>query len=110
MSFWSDVVHAVSTYYTDAWAAATGGAVSNASGAVGTAAGAVSSAAGGVAGFAGFATVIEGIWTELTNGKMWRSLGWLLLGIVLMLLAVGWWIGPSAARRSPLGVAAEGLG
>lgn len=58
----------------------------------------------------GLVTVIEGIWAGLTDGKMWRSLGWILLGIVLMLLAVGWWIGPSAARRSPLGVAAEGLG
>lgn len=40
----------------------------------------------------------------VTDGKMWRSLGWLLLGILLMLAGVLLWIGPSAARRSPLGV------
>ena len=33
-------------------------------------------------------TVTEGIWAGLTDGKLWRSLGWLLLGIVLMLLGV----------------------
>jgi hypothetical protein len=53
---------------------------------------------------------IEGIWTQLTNGKMWRSLGWLLLGVVLMLIGVALWIGPSGARMSPLGVAARELG
>jgi hypothetical protein len=79
MSWWSDLTSAVSTYYSDAWAAATGGAVSNASGDVGTAAGAVSAAAG-------TGTVIEGIWAGLSDYKMWRSLGWILLGIVLMLL------------------------
>jgi hypothetical protein len=56
------------------------------------------------------AGVVEGVWATVSDYKMWRSLGWLTLGIVLMLLAVGWWIGPSAARRSPLGLAAEGLG
>lgn len=52
---------------------------------------------------------ILAIWTDLRDGKMWRSLGWILLGIVVMLLGVGWWIGPSAARGSPAGaVAAAG--
>jgi hypothetical protein len=63
-----------------------------------------------IPGLSGLVTVIEGIWAGLTDGKMWRSLGWIILGIVLMLLGVGWWIGPSAARRSPVGLAAEGLG
>jgi len=58
----------------------------------------------------GILAAVEGIWAELTDGKLWRSLGWLVLGIVLMLLAAGWMIGPSAGRRSPLGLAAEGLG
>jgi hypothetical protein len=97
MSWWADLVEVVS--------GTLGGEsnITNPSGPVaGTVAGAVQAG--------GFITVIEGIWAGLTDGKMWRSLGWLLLGIVLMLLAVGWWIGPSAARRSPLGMAAEGLG
>lgn len=92
MSFWSDVIDVVSGMM--------GGEanITNPQGAV------VSDAATG-AGLFGLVTTIEGIWADVTNGKMWRSLGWLILGIVLMLLGVAWWIGPSAARMSPLGVA-----
>jgi len=54
-----------------------------------------------------FLTLTEGIWTELSDGKMWRSAGWLFLGVVLMLLGVLWWIGPSAARQSPGGMIAR---
>ena len=50
---------------------------------------------------AGLVTVIEGVWAGITDGKFWRSLGWLLLGITLMLLGVLWWIGPSSARQGP---------
>jgi hypothetical protein len=51
-----------------------------------------------------------GAWSELTDGKFWRSLGWLLLGIALMFLGVLWWLGPSSARMSPVGLAARQLG
>lgn len=51
-------------------------------------------------------TGILGIWAAATDGKFWRSLGWLLLGVALMFLGVSWWIGPSAARMGPAGVAA----
>jgi hypothetical protein len=51
-----------------------------------------------------------GAWAELTDGKLWRSLGWLLLGVALMFLGVLWWIGPSASRASPVGLAARQLG
>ena len=47
------------------------------------------------------AALLAGIWSNLRDYKMWRSLGWLLLGIVLMLLGVSWWLGPSAARSVP---------
>lgn len=50
-----------------------------------------------------FLTLAEGVWAALTDGKLWRSLGWLALGIVLMLLGLLWWLGPSAARRPPAG-------
>jgi len=60
-------------------------------------------------GWLGFINVIEGIWAGITDGKFWRSLGWLLLGITLMLLGVLWWIGPSAARSNPAGVVARGV-
>jgi hypothetical protein len=49
---------------------------------------------------------IAAIWANLRDGKLWRSVGWLLLGIILMLLGVSWWIGPSAERMSPLDLAA----
>jgi hypothetical protein len=52
---------------------------------------------------------LEGIWNDVTDGKMWRSLGWLLLGVVLMLAGVLWWIGPSASRAGP-GELAAGAG
>jgi len=35
----------------------------------------------------GIVTEIAGIWDDLRDGKMWRSLGWILLGVILMLLA-----------------------
>lgn len=52
----------------------------------------------------GLAKTITALWAGVSDGKLWRSLGWLLLGIVLMLLGVLWWIGPSAARASPAAV------
>jgi len=45
-------------------------------------------------GLGGVITVIEGIWAGLTDGKLWRSLGWLLLGVVLILFGLSAWIGP----------------
>lgn len=98
MSFWSDIVHDISLGIT---AAAGGGpgVITN------TTAATPQQLAGEAPGIG----LVEGIWTQLTDGRMWRSLGWLILGIVLMLAGAAWWIGPSAARRSPLGVAAEQL-
>jgi hypothetical protein len=93
MSFWSDVIDDIAKY---------GGF-----GLVGAGAEAATSTAGGLA---GIGTIFEAVWTELTDVRMWRSLGWLVLGIILMLLGVAWWIGPSAARRSPLGLAAGAAG
>ena len=63
-----------------------------------------------VAPLAGLAGSAEAFFGALTDGKMWRSLGWVLLGIVLMLFGVLLWIGPSAARRSPIGAVAEQMG
>ena len=68
---------------------------------------AASNAVGGVN---GLGQAVTAAWTNLRDYKMWRSLGWLLLGIVLMFLGVAWWIGPSAARASPLGAARRQLG
>ena len=35
---------------------------------------------------AGVTSVLAVIWTNVRDGKLWRSLGWLLLGVLLMLL------------------------
>jgi hypothetical protein len=31
---------------------------------------------------------IGGIWSDLTDGQMWRSLGWLLLGVILIIIGL----------------------
>ena len=56
-----------------------------------------------VGGAGGAAQVITAIWTNLRDGTMWRSLGWLFLGIALMFLGVSWWLGPSASMAGPGG-------
>ena len=48
----------------------------------------------------------EAFFGALTDGKMWRSAGWILLGILLMVVGVVLWIGPGAARRTPIGAVA----
>ncbi len=56
-----------------------------------------------------FLTLAEGIWAAIADGKLWRSVGWLLLGLLLMLLGVSWWLGPSAAMGTPGGAALKRL-
>ena len=59
------------------------------------AAGGFAAANGGVQSLGDVATVLEGFVGAVTDGTMWRSLGWLLLGIVLMLFGLKLWIGGS---------------
>ena len=75
MSWWSDLVLAVES--------AQGGE----SNVINTAGPATASVP---APLSGITTVIEGIWAGLTDGKLWRSLGWLLLGVILILM--GSWL------------------
>lgn len=42
--------------------------------------------------FADTAHALTAFYAVITNGKLWRSLGWLLLGILLMLAGLGWWL------------------
>ena len=37
---------------------------------------------------------LTAIWTNLRDYKMWRSLGWLLLGTLLMIIGAWAWIEP----------------
>ena len=36
----------------------------------------------------------------MTDGKLWRSLGWLLLGIILIMAGVYLWIVPGVAGKA----------
>lgn len=36
--------------------------------------------------------VLKAVYTTVTDGKMWRSLGWLLLGIIVLLFGVWLWV------------------
>jgi hypothetical protein len=92
MSWWSDL--------TDALLAVSPGGTLTPGG---------QAAIGGAVQGSGVLGGILGIWANLRDYKMWRSLGWLLLGIVLMLLGAAWWLGPSAARAAPTSVVARGL-
>jgi hypothetical protein len=60
--------------------------------------------------FSSIQNALSAFYDKLTDGKMWRSLGWLLLGVLLMITGVALWIGPSAMRMSPIGVARRALG
>ena len=71
-----------------------------------TAGGAANAAVQGATGvsFSSIQNALSAFYTELTNVKMWRSLGWLALGLVLMFTGIGLWIGPAAARSGPVEV------
>jgi len=42
----------------------------------------------GLPSFTSIQNALSGFYDVLTNGKMWRSLGWLLLGVLLMIAGV----------------------
>lgn len=58
----------------------------------------------------GIAGSLTAFYDAITDGKLWRSLAWVVLGVLVMLLGVALWIGPSASRASPLGLATRALG
>ena len=96
MSWWSDLLQVISS--------AAGNEAPVASGQASVAPDLVTKTSAGQ-----FLSLTEGIWASLTDGKLWRSLGWLALGIALMFLGVSWWLGPSAAMGTPGGAALKRL-
>jgi hypothetical protein len=62
---------------------------------------AVNAAENSTSGIGGLIAEIAKVWADVTNWKVWRSIGWLALGVVLILTAVAWWIGPGAAKALP---------
>ena len=50
--------------------------------------------------FSDVAHALTAFYDVLTNGKMWRSLGWLALGVLLMLAGLAWMLmGATPAGR-----------
>ena len=93
MSWWSDLVDII------AQGPVQGGAEAVSSEVTGTTIGppgANSNISGSLSGLGGLLTTINAIWANLRDYKMWRSLGWLALGIVLMLLGASMWVGMSS--------------
>jgi hypothetical protein len=97
-------------------AVATGGTVGNAANPASSTEGNASilgdvlNAALNVTGLKGLILVTEQIWAQLTDGRMWRSLAWIVLGCLMIFAGAAWWIGPGAERASPIALIAEGLG
>ena len=58
-----------------------------------------------VGGLSGLAQTIGAIWTNLRDYKMWRSLGWLFLGVLLIFLGAASWL----AAKNPVNVARRAL-
>lgn len=52
--------------------------------------------------FSSIQNALTAFYDVVTNGKMWRSLGWVALGVVLMLLGLAMWIGPKVAPLAAL--------
>jgi len=50
---------------------------------------------------AGFFGFVEGFITALTDPGMWVSLGWLLLGVALIIAGARMWMGKSALPSPP---------
>ena len=51
-------------------------------------------------------TLMEGYWAGLTDGKLWRSLGWIILGVILMIFGVAIWV---TGQKNPVSIAARAL-
>ncbi len=61
----------------------------------------------GVGAIDAIAEAIAVIVGSITDSRMWRSLLWGILGAILLLAGILFWIGPSAGRASPIGLAAS---
>ena len=58
--------------------------------------GAASSAGQAVSAFSSTENALSAFYDVVTNGKIWRSLGWLLLGILLIFIGLWLWVGPKS--------------
>jgi hypothetical protein len=75
VSIWGDIVSDIADAFTDNWQdVATNPASAQAAGLIGT------------------ADALAGFFGHLTDGKMWMSLGWILLGAIIVFMAVVLWL------------------
>lgn len=56
----------------------------------------------GISQLSDVARVLAAFYQALTNGKMWRSLGWILLGLALFLSGLFLWLGKDLPPVMPL--------
>jgi len=55
----------------------------------------------GLSGVDRLSAVFTAAFGALSDGRMWRSLGWLFLGLVLMVVAIVWLAGGILGRTVP---------
>lgn len=55
--------------------------------------------------FASIENALSAFWDKLTDGKMWRSLAWMLLGVILMFMGISLWIKGSINPLAALALA-----
>lgn len=53
--------------------------------------------------FGDVASALSAFYAQVTKASMWKSLGWVLLGILIMLIGILLWTGPGALKASPYG-------
>ena len=53
-----------------------------------------------LSGLEGVAKIFGDFFSALTDGKMWRSLGWILLGVFLLFLGIRLWYGESLGQAA----------
>ena len=63
----------------------------------------------GLSGVDRLAAVFTAAFGALSDGRMWRSLGWLALGVALIIVAVVWLAGGVLGRTAPDGAAVAAL-
>lgn len=57
--------------------------------------------------FSSVQNALSAFYDQVTNGKMWRSLGWLLGGVLLIIFGLALWLTPAALKATPVGRAAS---
>lgn len=80
---------------------------SNVAAAAGAASDAASAAASLPSAFSSIQDSLSAFYDKVTDGKMWRSLGWIVLGIFFILLGLVLLLAPSIVGRTPVGRAVK---